>query len=550
MKILIAEDDENSRVLLENVLSASGYEVFTAANGLEAMALLERQVPDLIISDILMPEMDGYTLCRTIRSDEKRFSTIPLVFYTATYTDPQDQRFAFDIGCTAFLIKPMEMHLFLKEIKSILEQHNRSHNRTNTAPVIPKNNCLLNRNYTHILSKKLDKKIEDLEQEREKLRQSEQKYKRIVESLRQEYFFYSQDKNGYLTYVSPSVEMILGYHPDEFLTHFTQFLSNHDINAKARESKTKGMTGNRQPSFEMDFLHKEGSPRRIEVSEEPIADAKGRLISIEGIARDITQKKKQESRIRQIHKMEALGTLAGGVAHDFNNILSVILGYTDMIKNDFDETHPSWTYFERIQSAGARAKSLISQILTYSRRSEKKTEWVRVQDVLNETLKLLRPALSSIIEIDKNIAPGCRPVQADSTQIHQVIMNLITNASYAIKGQPGKITIRLSEIDVIYPGQMPGTNCKQGPYLMFEVSDTGCGIHPSDLGNIFDPYFTTKKKGEGTGLGLAMVNSIVSGLDGHISVDTQIGKGTHFKIYLPCRPATPSGKMNIPPTPH
>ncbi|MBU1196612.1 MAG: response regulator [Proteobacteria bacterium] len=531
MKILIAEDDENSRVLLENVLTASGYEVLAAGNGLQALAILENQTPDLIISDILMPEMDGYTLCRNIRTDN-RFSSIPLIFYTATYTDPKARQYAMDIGATAFLIKPMEMDLFLEEIKNTLKKIN--NDELPKSPSIKKDPCDLEQEYTNVLAQKLDKKIRDLELEREKLKLSEQKYKRIVESLRQEYFFYSLDKTGVLSYVSPSVEFILGYTPAEFAGSFDAFLSDHSVNTKAMEYKQSSLKGIKRAPFEMEFLHKDGSPRKIEVSEDPVFDAQGQVVSIEGIAQDITQKKKNENRIRQIHKMEALGTLAGGIAHDFNNILSSILGYANIIKDDINPNQRSCVYVSRIFEAGDRARSLISQILTYSRQTEQATEWVRIQDILKEAMKLLRPALPSSIEIDLNIAPDCQPIKADPTQIHQVVMNLITNANHAIKNRTGKISIRLSENPYTDEDKSLASYREQGHYLLLEIRDTGCGIARHDLDNIFDPYFTTKKKGEGTGLGLAIVHSIVSGLGGHISVETEPGAGTGFLLCFPC----------------
>lgn len=523
MKLLVVEDDEDSRILLMNVFALSGHEVTSATNGVEAMAAIEKSIPDLIISDILMPQMDGYTLCKKLKAD-KRFRDIPFVFYTATYTDPKDRQLAMDIGCAAFLVKPMEIDLLLEKVETIIM--NTSDSRLFDDPESEKSSQDIELKYTNVLTRKLDKKVKDLDAEREK-------YKRLVEALRDKYFFYSHDVNGGFTYLSPSVTIILGYTIEEFSFHYSKYMTANPVNDKAKEYKNFGLQGKKQSAYELEVFHQNGSIRRLEVTEEPICDKNGHVVSIEGIAQDITQKRFLESRIRKVHKMEALGTLAGGIAHDFNNILVSILGNLDMVEIELEPGSPATPYIEQITKAGNRARSLISQILTYSRQTDQEIEEVKVQYIITEVLKLLRPAISKMIEFNISIQDQCRPIMADPTQIHQVIMNLCANSSHAIGEDNGEISILLSEIKIDSMNGSIDGDIKPGNYVRLDISDTGKGIMKSDIEKIFDPYFSTKKKGEGTGLGLAMVQGIVNSLNGYIRVESEPGKGTRFSLYFP-----------------
>ncbi len=527
MTILIVEDDKNARILLTSILSASGYEVIAAANGVQALAAMESCRPCLIISDILMPEMDGYALCKRLKADP-RFNTIPFVFYTATYTDPQDRKFALDIGCTDFWLKPMEPDLLQNEIRTLLA---RTSEETAPAPVLtPEKEKTLDAGHEQILIRKLDKKVKDLDTERQKLHVIENRYQRLVEALQDSYFFFTQGADGRLTNVSPSIETLLGLSADAFCEHYADHVSDHPINISARQYNALGRQGQKQPAYEIELIHANGSLRRFEITEAPLFDHAGQVISIEGIARDITEIKQVEARIRKIHKMEALGTLAGGIAHDFNNILFSILTHAHLITRKIEPTDPIANSVNMIVKAGQRAERLTKQILTYLRKSEEESQPVMIQHMIDEVVDLLKPAIPKTIELHLEIAPSCRPIMADPTQIHQVILNLCTNAYQAIGQNNGVIHIALA--DQTFDGENRH-NIPTGEYLQLMVSDTGSGIQKSDLESIFDPYFTTKGKGEGTGLGLSMVHGIVSGLNGHIHVDTTLGRGTRFFIYFP-----------------
>jgi PAS domain S-box-containing protein len=264
----------------------------------------------------------------------------------------------------------------------------------------------------------------------------------------------------------------------------------------------------------------------------------GRYVHLQ-VATDITdikqmeeQRLRTEAQLRQAQKMEAIGTLASGIAHDFNNILSAILGYSELALDDALNAKSSPHYMRQILKAAYRARDLVQQILTFSRQTESKAKPIRIKPIVKEALKLLRASLPTTIDIQTRLDSEAI-VRADPTQIHQVIMNLCTNAGHAMRSKGGVLSVTLKEVHLDrdftrhYPGTLPG------PHLQLQVEDTGSGIDPNMIDRIFDPYFTTKQKGEGTGMGLAMVQGIVQQSNGAISVESEMGHGTCFKIHLP-----------------
>jgi PAS domain S-box-containing protein len=255
--------------------------------------------------------------------------------------------------------------------------------------------------------------------------------------------------------------------------------------------------------------------------------------------RDITERKtaethrqRLEQQLRQSQKMEAIGTLAGGIAHDFNNILTAILGYAELMRGQVAGQPALEERISEIGKAGARAKDLVTQILTFSRRREQTHMPISLGPPIEEALKLLRAAIPASIEIDAEVDPGLPPVSADATQIHQVVMNLCGNASAAMAGRPGRLRVRCSETE-LDPAAAGDLGVRPGRFVRLTVEDTGCGMPPEVLDRIFDPFFTTKGPGEGTGLGLSVVHGIVKAHDGAIHVESRVGEGTSFRIYFP-----------------
>ncbi len=264
----------------------------------------------------------------------------------------------------------------------------------------------------------------------------------------------------------------------------------------------------------------------------------GRYVRLQ-VATDITQLKtleherhRTEAQLRQAQKMEAIGTLAGGIAHDFNNILSAILGYSELALDDALNERASAPYIRQIIKAGGRARDLVQQILTFSRQTETEAKPIQVKPIIKEALKLLRASLPSTIEIQPNIQSEAI-VEADPIQIHQVIMNLCTNAGHAMRESGGTLKVTLADETLDQEFTDRHRELSPGEHLRIEVRDTGPGISLHLMDKIFDPYFTTKEKGEGTGMGLAVVQGIVKSCNGTVSVESPEDGGVSFNIYLP-----------------
>jgi signal transduction histidine kinase/ActR/RegA family two-component response regulator len=242
---------------------------------------------------------------------------------------------------------------------------------------------------------------------------------------------------------------------------------------------------------------------------------------------------KYERQLQQVLKIQAIGTLAGGIAHDFNNILFPIVGYTELTMDEVPDDSVAHNNLEEVLKAANRAKDLVQQILTFSRQSGQERKPVKVHSIIKEALKLLRASIPASIEIKSNIDDDCHPVMGDATQIHQVIMNLCTNAYQAMQDKGGTLEVNLSEVDVGYDVTVQKIGMQPGRHLQLLVRDEGCGMDAAVLDRIFEPYYTTKEQGKGTGLGLSVIHGIVKNHRGDISVASSPGKGTTFKVYLP-----------------
>jgi PAS domain S-box-containing protein len=284
-----------------------------------------------------------------------------------------------------------------------------------------------------------------------------------------------------------------------------------------------------------EMLHlrtKKGDTRNVLVSAEIITINGENLIL--SLFYDITDQEKLEARLRQAQKMESIGTLAGGIAHDFNNILGAIMGYTEMALIDHKENNRLRRYLEQVFKGGERARDLVKQILAFSRQSDQNPRPLRVIPIVKEVLKLLRASLPSTITIHQDIQSDMDTVFADPIQIHQIMMNLCTNAAHAMRETKGELKVSLATMEIRTGDTLIMHNdLSPGMYIELTVSDTGYGIDPMIMEKIFDPFFTTKGPGEGTGLGLSVVYGIIKSYGGTITVESEMGKGTEFHVYLP-----------------
>jgi PAS domain S-box-containing protein len=282
------------------------------------------------------------------------------------------------------------------------------------------------------------------------------------------------------------------------------------------------------------LIRPDGEVRVVKETGEVLRDANnGRPLRVVGIAHDITERMRLEEQIRQSQKMDAIGTLAGGIAHDFNNILTAINGYTELAQLRITGNPEVKEFLSAVLRAGHRATDLVRQILTFSREQPLERRPIKLLPIATETVKLLRATIPSTIEIVLSLAKDAPTVLADATQVHQILMNLGTNASHAMKDRPGRLTVKLERFVVNHEMASRSPKLQPGVYARLSVGDTGCGMDQQTLQRIFEPFFTTKARTEGTGLGLAVVHGIMDNHDGEITVDSQPGVGTVFHAYFP-----------------
>jgi PAS domain S-box-containing protein len=290
---------------------------------------------------------------------------------------------------------------------------------------------------------------------------------------------------------------------------------------------------------EFELLKKDGSLVLMSVNGKIGKNLDGSFKQTHCVLHDITEHRRLEEQLRQSQKMEAIGTMAGGIAHDFNNILTIINGNAEIAKDDIPVESPARENIEEIQKASNRAKDLVSQILTFSRKERKELIPIRPQSMIKETMKFLRSTTPTTISILQNISEDCGMIKADPTGLHQVLMNLFTNAVHAIN-EKGEVSVSLQEIKLDsnnYNEIMSSTKFfsikKPGTYMRLSVTDKGAGMDSKTVTRIFDPFYTTKEVGKGTGMGLSVVHGIVESHEGFIDVDSVPGKGSTFHVYFP-----------------
>lgn len=283
--------------------------------------------------------------------------------------------------------------------------------------------------------------------------------------------------------------------------------------------------------------------RTFQTHVEPFFDNEDRIVGSIGLAVDITERARLEHRLRESQKLEAMGTLAGGIAHDFNNILASILGNTQMCLADVPEGGVLRSNLQEIFKAGTRAKDLVGQILAFSRSADHTRRTIRIQPVVNEAVRFMRASLPSTIQIQKRLSGSALHVDAESTQIYQVLVNLCTNAGHAMDDRGGTLTVSLEGIEVSPEMATQHVGLQPGPHVHLSVRDEGHGIPSVIQERIFEPFFTTKPAGEGTGMGLAVVYGIVRGHGGAVEVESVQGHGATFHVYLPRAKAEDSGSI-------
>ncbi|MEE9616529.1 MAG: PAS domain S-box protein, partial [Anaerolineae bacterium] len=381
----------------------------------------------------------------------------------------------------------------------------------------------------------VQKELAERSRAEETLRESEEKYRTILESIEDSY--YEVDMAGNLTFFNDSLCKMLGYSPDELMGLNNREFMNDEIARSVYQIFSEvSRTGKPAQAVGWELVRKDKDRRFIEASVSLISDSTGEPIGFRGVARDITERKQIEQQLRQQERLAAVGQLAGGIAHDFNNLLTTIMLYAQMNLGKRDLPPNVTRSFETILDESRKAAELVQQILDFSRHAMLKVRPLDLESFTGEVIDILQRTIPESIHLILETGLGERAapftVEADPTRIQQVLMNLATNGRDAMP-EGGELRFGLSRVKA-RPGEAPPVaEMAPGEWVCLAVSDTGAGMTEEVRSHLFEPFFTTKEPGKGTGLGLAQVYGIVRQHEGYIGVETELGKGTTFHIYLP-----------------
>lgn len=568
--ILTIDDEPIIRETFRAYLEDYNYTVLTAENGAAGLEILEKEKVDLVLVDLRMPDVDGLAVLAEV---EKDFAGLPVIVVSGT-GEISDVVEALRRGAWDYLLKPVsDLTILRHAIEKCLER----------ADLIAEN-----RNYQVHLEELVRRKTQELGDINIRLRDVVVSMKKLLgcgvieESgalLLGEFGKHMEATGGSIYQVtSEGLGHIASLDHGQVAEIISFPLEKGSVFKRVMESKEPLLAhdieseGSVVPSGWQEYRHNSLLVFPILDDEEEItaiislhskkkspftsqdrdigrilASYTGEALKMAGISRAL---KSSEERLRQAQKMEAIGTLAGGIAHDFNNILAAIIGYTDL--SLFSDTCSDIVRqnLEQVKSAGNRAKDLVAQILAFSRTEEFQEDAVDVVPIMKEALKLLRATIPSSIAIDTDLADGLGKVVTDPTRIYQVLMNLCTNAVHAMGGQDGRLFIGFTKVEKERaPAEIQAADIDN--WLELTIADNGAGICQEDLERIFDPYYTTKEKGEGTGLGLAMVHTIVRASGGIIQVESELGVGSTFHLFFPSvnsdrESSTPVPLSNLP----
>ncbi len=490
--ILIVDDDQNLRNTLSDILTAKGYLSLHVATGRQALKKASESMPDVALIDIRLEDMSGLDVMKRIKVCSSNTECILITGHASQASAIE----AINVGAYSYILKPYDIDQLLLTVQRAVEKG------------------------------KTDKALQ----------KSEAHYRQLFNSL--PYGGEILDMEGRIINCSLNTSRMLGYEMNELIGAPIANFIDGDMLQFFNENYSEILKGE-SLSLEGSMIHKNGSKIDVFRAAQPIFNTKGEVVEVLALSIDITkckhaeaEKVRMEEQLRQAQKMESVGRLAGGVAHDYNNALSVIIGFTEMAMDDLDPDGLVHANLTEVLTAAKRAADITRQLLAFARKQTINPKIIDLNEKVENTLKMLRHLIGE--DIDLAWLPGkCLwPVKIDASQIDQILANLCVNARDAIEGV-GKITIETGNITFNKTYCAGHTGFVTGEFIALVVSDNGCGMDKKILENVVEPFFTTKYVDKGTGLGLATTYGIVKQNNGFINIYSEPGKGTAIKIYLP-----------------
>jgi PAS domain S-box-containing protein len=541
--VLIVDDDENYGKLIRTYLSTKRRKTYVLRIAVtlgEALALASERTPEVVVLDLGLPDSNGLA---TLKRMLACVPATPILVLTGLTNEKTGEQ-AVARGAQDYLVKDEVTGVLLERaILYTLERYKR--NRA-------------------------------LQERDRRLAESERRFRKMIEKSRDGMLVV--DRSGIVQYLNPAAEDLFGRPAADFIGEHVGFPIEPETSSEItilRKGEDKVIAELRSASIYMTFSQWRNQKACLvnfrditarKTAEEELRHSWNlldkkvheRTRELREVNRRLqqeidhhrrTERKREilEKQLIQASRMEAVGTLAGGIAHDFNNILASVIGYTELALCDAEPDSPLAGHLHEIFHAGGRAKELVRQILTFCRHNDQELKPVQVELIVREALKFLRPTLPTTIEIQSAIESHSL-VMAPPAQIHQVVMNLCTNAAYAMEKNGGVLTVRLSDRTLPAAPPASASELPPGDYIELEIEDTGTGIDRQHLDSIFEPYFTTKPEGEGTGLGLSVVHGIAKMLGGDVRIQSEVGSGTTATVLLPVimkRGAKPAGEEEV-----